>query len=174
VRRLQDEWAACTTHVIELEARRAEAVAEDERAFAEALRADKPDPGRKLEEAVQAELEQQRRRAGALAVARDDAQRDLVAAVHEHASTLRGRLDQEVAAGQERYAKAVEAVAAARSHIDSVQTVARWLTTFLDPGRSVTKVAPGFLRLPGGRDLAREEVLAALADDASPKTRTRA
>lgn len=128
--RLVDENATVAARLAELENDRPAAVEADRRAYADAIRAGKADPGTKAVERLDADLTATRRRSEALAVAVAAAQEELVSTVEARRAAWGAEIDRRVAKDRAEVSKAVEALGAARDKLSESLSLAGWLSRF--------------------------------------------
>lgn len=168
-RRLQRERTETLALQGDLRRRMGQAQQADSTAYADAIRQGKGDPGTPQVDAVKAEQEAVARKAAALEIAVQQAERELITAVESERDAV---LAEVTAAEQERRASlqaAVEALAEARTAHSESQALRDYLQGWPD-GRF--KVGGGYLRnvQRGGNGMpppAWEEVLALLRQDAA-------
>ena len=153
-----------------LEDERARAVETDAQAYADALRADKDDPGEEATRRADAQILACRRRAEALAIAVTDAGKELATVVDRQRPSWAAKLETRAAEGRAELVAAVEALPAARDRLGETLALADWLADF--PGRTrwpVTRFGhvPGLPR-QSGDPYASDVVIAALRELARP------
>ncbi len=162
--RLADEHRDMLTRRHELTSARAEAAAADAAAFAEAIRADKPDPGAKHTQRLEGEIAGAQRRVAALERAVADQLADVTEAVERHRAELAAKLEQRAAKARGALAKDIARLRADHAEMMSARGIASWLDGF--PARTKWAAQAGgwvpLLRGANGEPLTIEHVLGAL------------
>ncbi len=131
--RLVGDHQAASSAAHDLEHGRREAVEVDRRAFADALRAGKPDPGQAATEAADREILKTRRREEALAVAVAAARTDLVDAVERHRAEWLSSLEKQRDEARAKMREAVDQLVSSHEELAEAHALVAWLERF--PGQ---------------------------------------
>lgn len=129
-RKIHGEHSAAADQLRDLEERRQQAVEADRAAYASAIRAGKADPGQKAVEKLDAEMLATRRRTEALAVAVEDAEAELRAAIGTAKDEWSALLDRQAAESRDHYDSALAALEGAVEQLREVNGIASWLNRF--------------------------------------------
>ncbi len=162
--RLVAEYRELQTKRHGLASGRPAALDADAGAFAQAIRADKPDPGPAHVEKVDQELAQVQRRVDALERAVADQLADVTQAVERYGPEVRAKLEQRAAKARGALTKDIEKLRADHAELMQARGIASWLDGF--PERTKWSNAVGgwvpLLRSANGEPLTIEHVLGAL------------
>ncbi len=162
--RLVAEYRELQTKRHGLASGRSAALDADAGAFAQAIRADKPDPGARHVEKVDQEVAQVQRRVDALERAVADQLADVTRAVERYGTEVRAKLDQRAAKARGALTKDIARLRADHAELMQARGVASWLDGF--PERTKWSNAVGgwvpLLRSANGEPLTIEHVLGAL------------
>jgi DNA repair exonuclease SbcCD ATPase subunit len=155
--------------LVELEHGRDAAAEQDTAAQAAALRAGKPDPGRKAEAKAAKAIESKAPTITALERAVEDAEAELAAAVQEHTAKYREQLQDAAEAERAKARELLDGLMATLAERQEVLALRSWLaapTHGFNPGKFTGGVA-GLLR-PNGEEFRIDELVTAVAAALDP------
>jgi hypothetical protein len=168
---LREKHEAERRNLVEFENARAGAEQIDTQAAADALRAGKPDPGRKVTDKAEKAIAAQKPKVGALGVAVADAERDLRAAIAKHAEEQRTKLGDEVDTQRAEALTIVEELVEKIGERQASFALKAWLA---DPTRQFNPGSYGRhltdLQRPNGEQIPVDAVAATLLGAFAPPT----
>jgi len=169
--RLVADHQAAVTAAHDLEQARHTARDADTRAYADAIRAGKDDPGQPATQAADNAILLAGRREEALEHAVTEARNELVASVDQHRAEWLAALEKRLDAARDRMREAVDQVSAAHAELAETFATRAWLEQFPEqslwrPGRFAARV-PALLS-PAGEPVAAVAAISALRELAEP------
>jgi hypothetical protein len=170
-RDLHAQLIAAQTRLAALEREHPAAKQADDKAYADAIRADKTPPDPAAQEKSLAAIDDARRHLDGLDVAVANAWQELIDTVEQHRDGYHAKLKQRVGRARAAYGKRLAALAEARGEIAHAQATSAWLEGFPEqsrwmPSRYVARLPD--LQTPAGEAYPVDAVLGALAGLAEP------